>query len=317
MNKVIEIFEKYLHAQVEDVWDEAAEYMDDATLLCDSRGNHQGLAQIQCPFISDSRFNVKTAIYTNPILTENKSIKNIYAQVHYLFAEETGNELYLLLKAARKYPIGTEVKENNELHALTFGGKYHMVWDENLGKIRSITFDQEYAGGNTYLLKGLWSAANPPRRRIDSSTIQGAGTNAKEAVYKMFWAMDVRNEKLFQECCTENVMMSMALPEGGSLELNGFSKTAEFLKNDKAAYDQNYHSVYLIGSEESGEYTAYRLRPDNTGNKFRGARDKYVLFFNEIYNITVKQTEEGWKVSSVRSRRVETPSVFGYSVLGL
>ena len=93
------------------------------------------------------------------------------------------------------------------------------------------------------------------------------------------------------------------------------NNSEEFLANAHELFAQNYHSIYWIETDDSNKLVGYRIRQDNTGNKFRGAKEKYVLFLNEIFNVELKKEDKALKIEKVSARMVEVPMTMGYSVL--
>lgn len=308
------IFQLYLKSKMYDQWDAISHYINEDTQLEDIDGIKKGLKEIKKGYFNDSQFNFKTSIMTNTMFYNIRNKTYLFAQVNHLYGFEKNSEIYLL-NHPRDLPIGTEIKENNEFYSLVFGGKYILIYDNDIEKIDTIKYYQEYAGGNTYLLRDVWSPLHINDYNIDNTILYGESNTIDEAIYKYFWSLDTRDIRLFKENTTDNVYIETAMPTSDNLLFD--NDIEQFMKQIQNSYDQNYHAVYITKNNNDNQVVVYRLRQENTGNKWRGAKDKYTVFFNEVYNIQLEKINGKWKINRLSSKRIEVPIQFGYEVLDI
>ncbi len=314
MKDVKYIFQLYLKSKMYNQWNEIAHYINEDTQLEDINGIEKGLHEIQNGYFDDSQFNFKTSIMTNTMCYYKDNKTYLFSQVNHLYGIEKNSEIYIL-NHPRDLPIGTEIKENNEFYSLVYGGKYIFIYNNDIEKIDTIQYFQEYAGGNTYILRNVWSPSNTNHYHIDNTFLYGGSQTINEAIYKYFWSLDTKDIRLFKENTTSDVFIETAMPTSNKLLFN--HNIEEFMKEIQDSYDQNYHAVYITQNDKINQAVVYRLRQENTGNKWRGAKDKYTVFFNEVYDIQLKKMNNKWKISRLSSRRVEVPIQFGYDVLDI
>ena len=162
--------------------------------------------------------------------------------------------------------------------------------------------DLVYVAGNNYLFKDFKLSVE---QRIDPDLLYVFNPkNRKDLVSLFGWTMDLRDEKLFRKCCSEDIHIFRAGIDGYHYELNGINDCCSFMKKDREYFRNNTYSL-VVEKENDNEVLAYHLYPANTGNKHLGSNTRYVQFFNE--DITFAFNDD--QISEIRFKRKERPIV--------
>lgn len=293
MKNLVERFLKAYAAQQKD--ELAALIMPDTILTSAMLGNAKGKHILPLLSLPKKAWTTSTITITNYLEEHDHCV----ATFHHLCA----------------------IEEKNIFYPFLYGGKLYLQGNKH--QIHKIAIDLEYEYGNTYVVKGHWKLYEECKhiRYVPTDCFSHDSYGISEVIYKCFLAMDLLAIDLFKGCVTNDIVIVRAGVNQDAYELVGIDNSEDFLRKDKAYFNQNQYSLHLHEIKELDErtikVTAWHLSPGKPGNKQLAAHTKFTQFFNETIVLLLVKQGTIYKIKSIQFLRKETPRCYGYDVLTL
>lgn len=212
------------------------------------------------------------------------------------------------------------IDEDHEFYPFLYGGKIQLIQGNHA--LKEINMQLEYEYGNTYVVKDWWKlyAETKNKQMIYVENLDGHAKNPKEALYKFFLAMDLKDVDLMKAVCAKDIEVIRKTENGTEYGMKNIEDCFSFIEKDKAYYEQGQYSIHIKSCDliETGyQIQAWHLDPGRPGNKHLCNATEFSQFFNEIIEAQIFLQNERYVIQRISFKHKENPVLYGWTLMEL